>query len=73
MIHGYKGRTSKQDKGEIRGYPYKNEYKYLGIFIDKNLTLKQQLEYTREKIKKGMKIIYMMFKRDMKEWRKFYV
>ena len=40
MIHGFKGRTSRQDKGEIRGYPYKNEYKYLGIIIDKNLTLK---------------------------------
>ena len=40
MIHGFKGRTSKLDKGEISGFPYKNEYKYLGIIIDKNLTLK---------------------------------
>ena len=40
MIHGSRGATSKQDKGYIKGYPYKNEYKYLGIIIDKNLTMK---------------------------------
>ena len=40
LIHGYKGRTSEADNVFIRGYTYKKEYKYLGIIIDKNLTLK---------------------------------
>ena len=40
MIHGWKGKTRNEDKGFIMGYPYKKEYKYLGIIIDKNLTLK---------------------------------
>ena len=38
MIHARKGRTCKKDIGEIQGYPYKKEYKYLGVIIDKNLT-----------------------------------
>ena len=38
MIHQKQGRTSKKDEGFILGYPYKKEYKYLGIILDKNLT-----------------------------------
>ena len=41
MIHSSRNKPCKKDTGEIRGYPYKNEYKYLGIIIDKNLTLKK--------------------------------
>ena len=38
MIHAKRGKTSNKDKGEIRGYPYKKSYTYLGIVVDKNLT-----------------------------------
>ena len=41
MIHSSRGKPCKKDTGDIIGYPYKNEYKYLGIIIDKNLTLKK--------------------------------
>ena len=59
MIHSSRGKPCKKDTGEIRGYPYKDEYKYLGIIIDKNLTLKKQLMYLKNKVKRGMKMIYM--------------
>ena len=44
MIHAKRGRSSKKDEGTLLDYPYKKEYKYLGIIIDKNLTLQRQLE-----------------------------
>ena len=46
MIHQSRGKTCNSDKGEIRGYPYQKEYKYLGIIKDKNLTLQNQLKAT---------------------------
>ena len=39
------------------GIPFTNEYKYLGIWIDKNLNLKKQLRATEDKMKKGQKMI----------------
>ena len=41
IIHGFGGRAAKKDKGEIRGYPYKSSYTYLGIIIDRNLTFRE--------------------------------
>ena len=35
------------------GIPFPDEYKYLGIWIDKNLNLKKQLRATEDKMKKG--------------------
>ena len=40
MIHKYRGRAAKEDKGDIRRFPYKNEYTYLGMVIDRNLTMR---------------------------------
>ena len=39
MIHKYRGRAAKEDKGYIRGFPYKDQYTYLGVIIDRNLTM----------------------------------
>ena len=39
IIHKFLGKACNTDKGFMRGYPYKNEYKYLGVTIDRNLTL----------------------------------
>ena len=39
MIHKYRGRAAKEDKGFIRDFPYKDQYTYLGIIIDRNLTM----------------------------------
>ena len=43
MIHKEKGKKAKKDRGCLREYPYKNEYTYLGIAIDRNLTLNSHL------------------------------
>ena len=43
MIHRYRGKAAKTDKGFIRGFPYKTEYTYLGIVIDRNLTMRNHL------------------------------
>ena len=50
MIHKYRGRAAEADKGEIRGYKYKTEYTYLGIVIDRNLTLRKHLDKIRDKM-----------------------
>ena len=44
--------------------PIVNEYKYLGIYIDKNLNFKKQLEYMEKKMKKAEKII------NIAHWKK---
>ena len=40
VIHGNGGKAAKKDKGFMKGYPYKNNYTYLGIIIDRNITLR---------------------------------
>ena len=40
MIHAKQGKSSKKDTGFLKDYPYQKQYKYLGIIIDKNLTLR---------------------------------
>ena len=50
MIHGYGGKAAKSDKGTLREFPYKNEYTYLGIIIDRNLTLRKHIEKIRDKM-----------------------
>ena len=44
MIHGLKGRKQKKETF-IQGIPIVDKYKYLGIWIDKNMTLNDHLEY----------------------------
>ena len=43
MIHKFRGKAAKKDKGFIREFPYKDEYTYLGIVIDRNITLRPHL------------------------------
>ena len=50
MIHRMRGKAAKQDKGFIREYPYKTEYTYLGIVIDRNLTLRNHLNKLKDKM-----------------------
>ena len=73
MIHKYRGRAAKEDKGDIRGFPYKNEYTYLGMVIDRNLTMRQHLEKIKKKVEKGRKILYMCNKRGLPDWKRKYL
>ena len=50
MIHKHRGREAKEDTGYIRDYPYKIDYTYLGVVIDRNLTLKAHIEKIRDKV-----------------------
>ena len=50
MIHKFRGRAAEADKGEIRGYKYVDKYTYLGIVIDRNLTLRKHLEKIKDKM-----------------------
>jgi len=69
IFHSCWGWSNRRKLKEIEGYPIDNKYKYLGIWIDSALTFNQHMTYLKTKIKKGMKIIYMMKKKNMKEWR----
>ena len=73
MIHTFRGREAKEDTGSIRDYPYKIDYTYLGVVIDRNLTLKAHLEKIKEKVQKGNKILYMCNKRGLPEWKRKYL
>ena len=44
MIHKYMEKAANEDTGTIRDFPYKNEYTYLGLVIDRNLTMRKHLE-----------------------------
>ena len=73
MIHRTRGKAAKEDKGFLREFPYKNEYKYLGITIDRNLTLRNHLNNLKSKMEKGQKILYMCNKRSLPEWKRKYL
>ena len=73
MIHKYRGRAAKEDKGFIRDFPYKDQYTYLGIIIDRNLTMNQHLEKIQSKITKGKKILYMCNKGGIPDWKRKYI
>ena len=53
-------------------FPIANVYKYLGVWLDKKLIFKDQLEYVKEKIKRGTKIINILKWKKMDIWHKFY-
>ena len=53
MIHRTRGKAAKEDKGFLRDFPYKNEYTYLGMVIDRNLTLRNHLNKLKDKMQKG--------------------
>ena len=59
MIHKGTLKLNKEEQQSNRfmGIPFTDEYKYLGIWIDKNLNLKKQLRATEDKMKKGQKMI----------------
>ena len=50
MIHKYRGKAANADKGLIRDYPYKDQYTYLGMVIDRNLTMRKHREKIKDKI-----------------------
>ena len=65
-MHGKKGKKLKVEK-KIRGIPVVEEYKYLGIKIDKNLTMNKHLAYINEKVGRAMKMIKIMRWRGMED------
>ena len=73
MIHKYRGRAAKEDTGYIREFPFKNEYTYLGMVIDRNLTLNGHMEKIKKKVEKGKKILFMCSKRGLPEWKRKYL
>ena len=68
LFHEKKGRKLKAEK-RIRDIPVVDEYKYLGIWIDKNLTMNKHLGYINGKVERAMKMIKIMRWRGMEEWR----
>ena len=54
-----------QDIETFEKIPVKEDYKYLGIIMDKNMNLKRHVEKIVEKNKKGMKMISIV------RWKKF--
>ena len=73
MIHKFRGKAEKKDKGEIRDYPYKSEYTYLGIVIDRNITLRAHLTKIKDKLEKGKKLLYMCNKQGLQDWKRKYL
>ena len=72
MIHEKRGKKGKKPK-EIKGIPIVEHYKYLGIWIDKNINLKKHLDYINQKAERAMKMIKIMRWRGMEEWRIQYI
>ena len=68
MIHKYRGKAANEDTGKIREFPYKDQYTYLGLVIDRNLTMRKHLEKIKDKVEKGRKILYMCNKRNLPDW-----
>ena len=57
---------------KLSSIPLVDSYKYLGIWIDKNLNFKKHLEYDKDKIKNSMKIINIMKWRKCSKWHVIY-
>ena len=45
---------------QVKGFPVKMEYKYLGIYLDQTMRLDKQLDEVKRKVGKGMKMICIM-------------
>ena len=56
--------TEDDPQPKLLGIPVIRKYKYLGVIIDKNLNLKDHLEYIETKIKKSIKMI------NIAKWKK---
>ena len=67
ILHNRRGHTPKANKGRIRDYPIQRWYKYLGVIIDSNLNFGEHIKYVKQKIEKGMKLLYMTGKKDIEE------
>ena len=52
--------------------PIVDNYKYLGIWIDRNLNFKKHLEYVKDKVKSSMKILNIMKWRKCSKWHVIY-
>ena len=67
LFHQAAGRPFKPGDGFVEGYPVEIKYKYLVIWIDRTLNFYHHLKHIKQKIVKGMKIIYMLKKKGVKE------
>ena len=68
MFHEKKGRKLKKEK-RIEDIPVVEEYKYLGVWIDKNLNMNKHLGHIYGKVERAMKMIKIMRWKGMEEWR----
>ena len=67
-------RYKKVEEGEqLLGYPIKEKYKYLGVYLDINLRFKFQLEEVKRRMEKGLKMVKMMLWKQMEHWRITYI
>lgn len=62
-----------QDIETFEKIPVKEEYKYLGIIMDKNMNLKRHVEKIVEKNKKGMKMISIVRWKKFSLWHAYYI
>ena len=60
IFHMMRGRKNIPEDETIFGYPVKENYKYLGIYMDQNMKLNYQLKEVKKKIEKGKKMIQIM-------------
>ena len=57
----FKKKDSNQpQEQEIEGIPIVKQYKYLGIIIDQKMSMEPQLEFLKNKIEKGMKLVRIL-------------
>ena len=74
IFHMKKAKKNRSNiNSEVKGYPIKKEYKYLGITIDSCMNYEKHLELIEEKIKKGMKIINIMKWKKVNNWKLFHI
>ena len=56
----------------IKGYPILDEYRYLGVIIDRNLSFIPHLRKIEEKAQKGIKMMKIMKWKGMDTWKIIY-
>ena len=60
IFHTKQGPKPKEYRSDIEGIPVVEKYKYLGIWIERTMTMIQHLDYIVNKIQKGMKMLQIM-------------
>lgn len=57
IFHMMRGRNDIPEDETKFGYPVKQHYKYLGIYMDQNMKLNYQLKEVKKKTERGKKMI----------------